>query len=553
MSSHNQPKYAAQQTNVYIGDSDLQTEYHRTNELGDPWEKGFRPSAFAATAKAELRKVNFDFGYLPRHDGDNYKTTSQLASESYNPYKARRRDAVNPSKECNVYFGSQDGNQPSGWASTYTLASKEKDLKGAIENRKAGMSNGKDNYTPHWEFGRLRGTKHWKITGRLPAPEDGVEYTQKAADGKALVARTNWDLGEHKTEYETGAMELNRYAKEPVPMIEMELPKFKMGKPQKVKKEMNKKLKCNVTLGVDTFEYMTDSQRNFIVRKQDRDFAKERETNRLRKKELQKTNFELGSVKTDYFKSSQLWDPHNPGTGGNRGGGKGYPKPSEIRSEAFDPTLLRKTNYVLGLEKTDWKTDSMHQFGDEAHLSRMAKAVRNRRTMNGPDPHKVNVVIGDWQGKTETCARGDFTAPPASAYSLDRTRQKEMKAALTRTNLQLSAPGSKVYFETTNREELESHTAQKYKPAPSAKKERKELKAALSRSNFKLGPHATEYKTDSQSAHKRFDSVHYNPPDKEEQKRRKKLLASSNFVYGFHQNQTYETSHPHQSPTMRRR
>ena len=48
---------------MYIGDSELKTDYTRTNHLGDPWQKGFQPSAFSAQAKAELRKVNFDFGY----------------------------------------------------------------------------------------------------------------------------------------------------------------------------------------------------------------------------------------------------------------------------------------------------------------------------------------------------------------------------------------------------------------------------------------------------------------------------------------------------------
>jgi hypothetical protein len=448
-----------------------------------------------------------------------------------------------PATECNVYFGDRDVNRSDQWKSCYSEATVTKDLSQAMENRRVGMSNGQDNYKPHFKFGNVRGSDHWFVTNKMPMPEKGVDYAQKAADGKKLVARTNWDLGDEPTLYETGAMELNRHAKPPCDMIDMKIPEFQTGKPPEVKKEMNKKLLCNVTLGVDTFEYVTDSQRNFVAKSQDRDFAAERATNAARKKELQKTNFELGQVPTEYYVGSQLWSPDPD---------KGYPKAHELRSAAFDPKILRKTNYTLGLAKADWTTDKMRHFADPEHLKRMDKAVRNPVSSNGADVTKTNVVIGDWKGKTETAMRGDFLWPPASAYSLDRTRQKEMKKALTRTNMQLSAPGSKSYFETTNRNQMESHTAEKYKPRPSAKAERKRLKQALSRSNFELGPHKTDYRTDSTSAHCRFGTEHYAPPDIAEQKRRKKLLAASNFEFGYKET-VYETSNPHQGSHGRRR
>lgn len=258
----------ARKTNFSIGSDDTGMTFQTTNQMPDPRTLGFTRTVLNQKAKDDLRRVNFSLGNEPAQ----FVTTAQA---SYNQMANRAKTLLNEpaklsitAKESHVYIGNQD--EKMDWRSTNQATYNKKDTKAVLKMVSDMKANGDDNYKPHFSFGH--DAPSYRRSNLLPAPVAGRQYKPAPA---IKSDKTNWTLGSQRNNWQSESQALNSSAKQCPDLVDSNVKFVLPAHAERQPKPQSDNNKSSVLFGRDEIDYRSENQKNFKVRSQTRDFAKE--------------------------------------------------------------------------------------------------------------------------------------------------------------------------------------------------------------------------------------------------------------------------------------
>ena len=460
-----------------------------------------------------IRKSNISLGVVP----SDFQTT---ASTSFKPSTNQEdlRYKLDMSKIRNSSIPMRDQDHKNAYQSTAASEFTKKEL---ADTRGAPHREGGSQKT-NFSLGNHK--TDYRTVSTLKAPEAGVSYSHPNR-GAAANRKASWHTGSEKNTWETEAGQSTKFTQQPKSLLEakpnfIELDKqrsrAKQGPPPQVH---NPGHVSSVYIGVPNGkgDWATEAAKNFTSKNASaEEAARDRAQVAEMKDKVRRSNLKLTDHSATAYESTskaQLFDP-------SRDGGAAYGSRTVL-----DKASLNKTNFHMGSVPTDYETTAGGN--PEARAEQLRQAVKEHhkqasRTGQSQNANvKTNVRFAapgadakHWQ----TNQVSDFAAPPPEAY-----KAKDVPKDDEWIHLQAVERAQRDHDTDTFAKPDMSEFWKDHRPKP--------VDADLRSAHFSLGRDAVEYTSQSQQQFQKLDESHYRGAGAV----KVPALRASNFTLGHEQ------------------